>query len=362
MRQGQRDKRRAAFTLIELLVVISIIALLIGILLPALGSARKSAQTLVCTTTMRSIAQLQTMYAQSNEDFLSGANSNLLYLTTTANESLPNTLLFDTDSTTPTTTLDWLSPILGESGNFSANRAMRTTQLFNEWGCAGASVYVDSLYAGDGVPPDLNDFRRALRDRDFRQVSYLAPTSMYYWRHRDKRGYREEFVIGEGFVKKGTLKAWTLFPDDPAPVVEGYDAKLSRVGTVISSKVMFADGTRYAARAQGLDFDTYHDPDYFSSFYDSNPIDTASTAYSRSPASGHVKTPDNQLLSFRHPGDSMNIAYMDGHVGNISQIEAYTDPNPWWPSGSIWDGDGATQEARDFMNVQKGSRDRVKIY
>ncbi|MCX5662899.1 MAG: prepilin-type N-terminal cleavage/methylation domain-containing protein [Planctomycetota bacterium] len=61
---------RPGFTLIELLVVVSIIALLIGILLPTLGQARESAKDAICLSNVKYLAACNYNYAVDNTVFI----------------------------------------------------------------------------------------------------------------------------------------------------------------------------------------------------------------------------------------------------------------------------------------------------
>jgi len=59
----------SAFTLIELLVVIAIIAILAGMLLPALARAREEGRRAVCKSNLGQIAKAATAYSEPNGDF-----------------------------------------------------------------------------------------------------------------------------------------------------------------------------------------------------------------------------------------------------------------------------------------------------
>ncbi|MBC7834587.1 MAG: type II secretion system protein [Phycisphaerales bacterium] len=67
---GSYRRRASGFTLIELLIVVAVIALLIGILLPALRGARESGWTTICGSNLRQIGTASQLYADTNRSRL----------------------------------------------------------------------------------------------------------------------------------------------------------------------------------------------------------------------------------------------------------------------------------------------------
>jgi prepilin-type processing-associated H-X9-DG protein/prepilin-type N-terminal cleavage/methylation domain-containing protein len=71
------EKNGFGFTLVELLVTVSVIALLMGILMPALGSARSGARELVCKSNLRQLVLANEGYAGENDEAYVPAASDL---------------------------------------------------------------------------------------------------------------------------------------------------------------------------------------------------------------------------------------------------------------------------------------------
>ncbi len=295
-----RHRHKDGFTLIELLVVISIIALLVGILLPALGAARRAAQGVVCLGNMRSAGQALATYTTNNRDWLAGPN--------TSGIRVGSGQPYSDSPTTPTQNMDWVSPTLGDSLGLSSNRSDRLQQIFNnEFKCPANSETYGGQYSG-GSGGSLGLSANALN-----YSSYSAALG---------------FHVYNGASVDPSILGFTAQIDDD------YRPRLDVIGTA-SEKVYAMDGARYVNGPDEVSFNDFERQVQGGNFMLYGPVTPlGGDPYNFRDTSTYEAGLELIKFAARHGNDAANFVYFDGHAESLAGQEML-EFEKFFPKGTI---------------------------
>ncbi|MEM8874192.1 MAG: prepilin-type N-terminal cleavage/methylation domain-containing protein [Planctomycetota bacterium] len=324
-------KRKSAFTLVELLVVIGIIALLISILLPSLQSARRSANTVKCSSNIRSILQGMQLYAAENNGFFPGGPNTSARFSYVDPQATPISVGSDAngeygDDNYPNLVgmFDYISPIasvLGIEFNRGATVAdrserfqqLRDVSIFN----CPENEFLAVPFGGGAADFEVGAL-----------VSYNT-SMVFHLKHNDTGGNSG----GNGVGRSKSRTDWN--------VPQGYSPQIARIGGA-SDKMYLADGARYSRSTIEPDFSTSPYSSYGGAFSDQGAPFRFSNAWDRENAPGSGGGDDGvdaRVYAYRHGGDpgdrvmKANFGFFDGHVETLGDLEG-ADPNMWVPEGT----------------------------
>ncbi|MBX3353687.1 MAG: prepilin-type N-terminal cleavage/methylation domain-containing protein [Phycisphaeraceae bacterium] len=313
---------RRAFTLIELLVVVSIIALLIGILLPTLGQALKEARGTVCGATQRGLAQGLLLWSSDNNQNIPGVNTTWVEAT-----RQPNVVRYlNEQNSAPVQNWDWMSASL-KGEDLPYNRNQRFLYMLERYRCPENNAQTKIFGGGGEGTQEMEDWILRSNQRVF-GPSYLM--SAYF---QTTGGPTR--VTGS-FPNETISEYGALFPD-PVTVIRSYRPNLNSVGNP-ALKSAFADGFRYLEDTGTTDIDASISTRFYGAFTHSTPTFSGSREYVI-----------GRRLSYRH-GNKINVAYFDGHVDRISEEES-RNPDRWFPSGSTFTGRQSHPDALKFYQA-----------
>ncbi|MFT5425001.1 MAG: prepilin-type N-terminal cleavage/methylation domain-containing protein [Phycisphaerales bacterium] len=330
--------KKQAFTLIELLVVIAIIALLIGILLPALGGARESARRTVCLANQRTFALAASVYGLENDEYIPGPNTSGYRMNQLQGGYTPDAASFLPGELAPTSNWDWLSPLVGESLGLPFGdervknpaeqqriRLDRLDRLMNDelLICPSNSTRYKKRFSGPALPSERKSGEPP------RIFSYTTSTYIH--------------LVGNNVWggPRNPVRWEAMTGSEPFVLPASYRPKLTAIGTPSRKAIAFEGGRYWDPSIGGFDYST----GAWSSGLSGSPQGHFTSRgpfvrgdrfsgepYHRDPESLEPTEP-HRLTSFRH-GDRSNVSFFDGSVRSLPELELI-DPTFYLPRGTV---------------------------